>query len=1001
MKDVRLGAALTALVICFGTGALQPSPLDAQSLHWEKAETEHFIFILEPRDRASVNELLTFCEPIYQKITGFFHSYPKKVPVIIRGRIDEANGSTTFLPMHIELYVTAPTDHFMGSRTESWLKILLTHELTHYVHATMDRGFFYALSRVFGADAAGAHFAFLPGWMIEGPSTNTETIFTNGGRGRSPLFEMFYKAPVEEDKLFSLEQAAYESAFPPAGRIYVGGYILVDFILTAYGEDAFQRIMDQYLNFPFFGPWAAIQKVTGKSASAVFADLKAHLEQKYKPFTAIPSGVLITPAKPGTWIHPVVTKRGMYVFSAPLDHYPAIVRYDPRNGTEKIIRTVNNDGLSFTATSDGETIYFTSLTQTWLDPADTLIVSDLFQLDVKTGAVTQLTSGAHLWQPCISPDGSRLVAVQGSGPYSRLVSIDPATGAVRVLFSWAEANVSTPVFSPDGRRLAFTLNVRGYQNIYVADYEKLLPGSMALTDSNSPVESVNRDAAAAVLGPDPFGEYFPSFLDDDNVLFSSDREGSLSLYRASLSSAQVVKVLDDPVAVISAVVDGDSLVYSSYSSNGRCLRTVPLSSLGAEQIPADQGAQQELPEAFTWAGASVPSHGYTDWPAPLLWLPFPTVTRTSPGSPGVELGLGAAAYGASLLGTTTWLADAGWSFASQQPFGGVTTTSALGPFVAAVGSQLAYQYTDQYSQTLDSSVSLSLPVINDLRLDTARLLSVSLGLEHLAELDSSVPFSVSAALGPLAGSWQNSLFITSGISWQWQRSGGPVDFDSPLAASAALENGTRLPVLYSPVPESNFALQAGVNIPSPIPHQVIILGVKSTDVLGGPFSQYTDSFAVPRGFPGPETRNVPGQALASVDYAIPIALLDKPLAFSVAATGARVAVHAEGLAQWGDGFQGFAVEPFLYVGGDFTLQMAFDAIPFGVLIGVAARIDTSAASSFDPVNDIGVYLSIGSVGLAGGLGPGITPKKAGGSGTGGSSTIGTAMDGAATAVTAR
>ena len=412
----------------------------------------------------------------------------------------------------------------------------------------------------------------------------------------------------------------------------------------------------------------------------------------------------------------MVTKRGMYVFSAPLDHYPAIVRYDPRNGTEKIIRTVNNDGLSFTATSDGETIYFTSLTQTWLDPADPLIVSDLFRLDVKTGAVTQLTSGAHLWQPCISPDGSRLVAVQGSGPYSRLVSVDPATGAVRVLFSWAEANVSTPVFSPDGRRLAFTLNVRGYQNIYVADYEKLLPGSMALTDSNSPVESVNRDAAAAVLGPDPFGEYFPSFLDDYNVLFSSDREGSLSLYRASLSSAQVVKVLDDPVAVISAVVDGDSLVYSSYSSNGRCLRTVPLSSLGAEQIPADQGAQQELPEAFTWAGASVPSHGYTDWPAPLLWLPFPTVTRTSPGSPGVELGLGAAAYGASLLGTTTWLADAGWSFASQQPFGGVTITSALGPFVAAVGSQLAYQYTDQYSQTLDSSVSLSLPVINDLRL---------------------------------------------------------------------------------------------------------------------------------------------------------------------------------------------------------------------------------------------------------------------------------------------
>lgn len=168
-----------------------------------------------------------------------------------------------------------------------------------------------------------------------------------------------------------------------------------------------------------------------------------------------------------------------------------------------------------------------------------------------------------------------------------------------------------------------------------------------------------------------------------------------------------------------------------------------------------------------------------------------------------------------------------------------------------------------------------------------------------------------------------------------------------------------------------------MNIPSFIPHQVIILEVKSTDVLGGPFTQFTDSFAVPRGFPCPDVRSVPGQALASVDYAIPIALFDQPLAFSLAATGARFAVHAEGIAQWGDAFQGFDIEPFLYVGGDFGLQMAFDAIPFAVMFGVAARINTSAPGSFDPATDIGVYLSFGSAGLAGGLGPGLTPKQFG------------------------
>ena len=199
----------------------------------------------------------------------------------------------------------------------------------------MDRGFFFALSRVFGADAAGAHFAFLPGWMIEGPSTNTETIFTDGGRGRNPLFEMYYKAPVEEGKLFSLEQAAYDSAFPPSGRIYVGGYMLVDFLLTTYGEDTFRRIMEQYLGFPFFGPWAAIQKVTGKSASEVFADLKKHLEEKYGPSLSVPSGTLITPSRPGSWIHPVVTERGLYVYSSPQDHFPPSSGTIPQTGRKR------------------------------------------------------------------------------------------------------------------------------------------------------------------------------------------------------------------------------------------------------------------------------------------------------------------------------------------------------------------------------------------------------------------------------------------------------------------------------------------------------------------------------------------------------------------------------------------------------------------------------------------------------------------------------------------
>jgi hypothetical protein len=174
-------------------------------------------------------------------------------------------------------------------------------------------------------------------------------------------------------------------------------------------------------------------------------------------------------------------------------------------------------------------------------------------------------------------------------------------------------------------------------------------------------------------------------------------------------------------------------------------------------------------------------------------------------------------------------------------------------------------------------------------------------------------------------------------------------------------------VLYYPAPESDFFLGLGLNIPSFIPHQVIRLGFKATDVLGGPFTSYKDSFSSPRGFPGSMTRSVSGQALASIDYIASLALFDQPLFFSVAATGAALGVHAEGIGQWDDARLSLTIDPALYVGGDLTLHMAFNAVPFSLTIGVAARIDTSASRAFDPGQDLGVYLFLGQQGAAGGL----------------------------------
>ena len=949
-----------ACAIAAATAIPAPAAARAPETGWRQAETEHFLFIFEPRDRAAVDELLTFCEEVYGQVTRVFHSYPKKVPCVVRGRVDTANGVTMSFPSKIELYLSAPTDYALGARTESWLKPLLIHELTHFVHQSMDTGLFHGLSLVFGGDIATIPLGLLPGWMIEGPAVHDETRFTAGGRGRNPLFEMYTRAPVQEGRLFSLEQAAYSSAFPPPGRIYVAGSFLMDHLLATYGEDALERIMKEYLQFPFFGPWDAIRKVTGMSGAEIFAAASDSLSRADRPFLRIRPGRLVSPDRIGDWTHPQATRAGLYVYRRSPDAVSAIVRLDPETSAERVIRTGSlSDFFSFSATLDGTTIYLSSETSDTRDPSAPVITADVYRVDVGTGATRQVTRGAHLWQPAVSPDGGSLVAVQGSGPYTRLVSVDQETGELRVLFSRAEGSVTAPAFSPDGRRVAFVFNLRGFQDVFTADFDVLQAGSTSLGDPRTAVTDVNPAAARPVLGPDPYGEYFPVFVDNGRLLFSSDRRGSLSLYTADLTTGDVSLVQADPVAAIAAVKDGDSLFYSSYSSKGWCLRETRMGGLMSIPLEQRAGMASPPPPAIAWTGRFVPSRSYNDWPAPIAWLPNVTINQTGPALLDLSIGAGALAFGGSLLGRSSWSLDSAWSIGASQPLGGFSVSTLLGPATLKAASRLDYRYVGYYAQTAETGIALTLPLISTSSFDTSRNLSLRFGLDDIAEMDADTPFTSSDTIGAPASAWQNRLVLRSGAAFGWRVRGGQIDFNPPLALEGEVENGTPLPVFAAAAPESDLAIFLALNLPLFIPHQVVKLGLKATYVTGGPFASYVDDFAVPRGFAGRYARAIPGGALAGIDYLVPVALLDQPLFLGLAITALGLGLHAEGIGQWDIAPLRGGASPVVYVGGDLTVNLVYGAFSLPIGLGCAARIDVTAPNGFDAQNDLRLYVFVG------------------------------------------
>ena len=180
-----MGVVLLLVVLGPAAGSLPAAEPPYEG--WREVRTEHFRIIYEPAHADAAAEVVSFAEEVYEAVTPTLGFRPQTVPVVIRGRTAQANGFYSPFPHHITLYVSSPSGPLLGARHTSWLRLLLTHELTHFVQLSDRTGMFGGLSRVFGHDVSVFSFPFMPGWYVEALTTLNETRLTTGGRGRNRL----------------------------------------------------------------------------------------------------------------------------------------------------------------------------------------------------------------------------------------------------------------------------------------------------------------------------------------------------------------------------------------------------------------------------------------------------------------------------------------------------------------------------------------------------------------------------------------------------------------------------------------------------------------------------------------------------------------------------------------------------------------------------------------------------------------------------------------------
>ena len=810
-------------------------PILAQS--WNRIETGHTLIIYEERDEQYAQAIASFADEVFLELGDLLDHVPRrKVPVILSGRTAVSNGMFAPFPASIILYLTSPVDRFLGSRTESWLRSLYTHELTHYLHLTSPVGPAKCLMFL-GPEVPAMNTALMPLWWIEGITTYTESEYAQGGRGDSPLFALTWQSPMLEDSLWSLSQGRYSSAFLPSGRVYSTGFLMVDYLSRHYGKGSFARVNTAFAWFPFFGLNGALKKETGLPSNALFT---LAIEEQEK---ALPQGLSLgeqfSPDRFGDYFLPTYTTLGLVGYSYTQQRGGSLVRYASDTGVELVkgLPYLEGDSIAITATQALFSFVWADPYHASSLPLATVSYSDLMLYDFSSDTIRRITHKAMLSQPALSSDGTSLVAIERTGDRHTLVSIDAETAVIKTLYDNPKGSVFEPVIVGDG-------------TVVVVE----------IVGGNSSLLAIDGQGDVTILVPPTRSEIrSPVYGEDESLLFVSDDSRYMGLYRYTFSSGNVEHLLSDPQGILKARIEGDELLYETYRAKGIALKRIPLSSLSPTAVEL-QGPLAAISPAPVSDEIVFPSVSFIDYPRLNLVLPFPFVSENTL-KPGIWL------HSQSLLRRQKLVAQVGWDIDNTRLVGSVDYLYDPGPF--SVGLQASFDKEKR------ANLTLSLPLLYQASLYNFKLLSLS-GALGLVSQDGDVLPYVSAVLG-----------------YQVKARSKPRDFFGASFGSASLVAQTMW--ANSPVPDRYrlFGSLAG-QVRMFSSSQML---ASQLDAVTDSSSRLDDALLY-EGF-SEKGLNSDAKARLSVRYHIPFGLLDQPIPYG-GMTGLGLTLMAQSSLYLGD-----------------------------------------------------------------------------------------------------
>lgn len=290
-NKIILISLLSIFISTFDTQCLFAQIYDNEQAHsseqWRSIDTQNFRLIFpkdfEPAAQNLAKELGTFM----LKQGNALGVKPKKITFIIQGNHIYQNGYVQLAPRKSELYPVPSST----ADNQEWLPNLALHELRHVAQFDKLTG---RIKGPFFEQLALALFGLnLPAWYFEGDAVLSETIYSSGGRGRLPSWEMPIRANILSGKNYSFSKYVIGSYRDNVASYYTIGYLMNSYLANNFGLDSQEKILEN-MRGKLIRPYnfqRALKSISGLNSQQLYQHSLQELTQKWTAEKPQPEGL--------------------------------------------------------------------------------------------------------------------------------------------------------------------------------------------------------------------------------------------------------------------------------------------------------------------------------------------------------------------------------------------------------------------------------------------------------------------------------------------------------------------------------------------------------------------------------------------------------------------------------------------------------------------------------------------------------------------------------------